>query len=221
MAAGIDKLILGGGLIAIGATIFAESGLLVGFFLPGDTLLFGAGILASQGTIPLHWLLVVVILSAILGDNVGYSIGKRTGKRIFNKQEGILFRHEHIERAEAFYEAHGGKTIIMARFVPIVRTFAPLVAGIGAMDRRRFLAFNAVGGILWGGGVTLAGYWFGAKVPWVEQYITPILLLVVLLSFAGSLTHILRDPVSRKLLMNKLRRGRDYILARRPGRSHK
>ncbi|TXG76001.1 DedA family protein [Patescibacteria group bacterium] len=214
MAAGIDKLILGGGLIAIGATVFAESGLLIGFFLPGDTLLFGAGILASQGTFPLHWLLLIVIVSAIVGDNVGYSIGKRTGKRIFKKEEGILFRHEHIERAEAFYEAHGGKTIIIARFIPIVRTFAPLVAGIGRMDHRRFTFFNAIGATIWGGGVILLGYWFGTKVPWVEQFITPILLIVILLSISGSLIHVFREPQSRKLLIEKLRRGRKHVQSR-------
>ncbi len=205
MAAGIDKLILGGGLIAIGATVFAESGLLIGFFLPGDTLLFGAGILASQGTLPLGWLLFVIITSAIIGDNVGYSIGRRTGPRIFKKKDGILFKKEHIERAEAFYQAHGGKTIVLARFVPIVRTFAPLVAGIGKMPRKRFMFFNVFGGFLWGGGVTLAGYWLGSKVPWVEEYITPIILGVVLLSIAGSLIHIFKDPVSRKLIKERLR----------------
>ena len=204
MALSIDKIILGGGLIAIGATIFAESGLLVGFFLPGDTLLFGAGILASQGTLPIGWLLVVVISAAILGDNVGYSIGHRTGKKLFNKKESLLFQHEHIERAEKFYEDHGGKTIILARFIPIVRTFAPVVAGIGNMSRKRFFLFNSIGGALWGGGVTLAGYWFGARVPWVEHYITPIILGVVALSIAGSFTHILRDKKSRALLMQKI-----------------
>lgn len=207
MALSIDKVILGGGLIAIGATIFAESGLLVGFFLPGDTLLFGAGILASQGALPIGWLLLVVIISAIVGDNVGYSIGHRTGKKLFKKQDSILFQHEHIERAEKFYEAHGGKTIILARFVPIVRTFAPVVAGIGTMPRRRFMVFNAIGGILWAGGVTLAGYWFGSKVPWVEDYITPVILGVVALSVFGSFAHILRDKKTHGLLVAKLKRG--------------
>ncbi len=211
MALSIDKFILGGGLIAIGATIFAESGLLIGFFLPGDTLLFGAGILASQGTLPIDWLLVVVIVSAIAGDNVGYSIGQRTGKKLFKKKESLLFQHEHIERAEKFYETHGGKTIILARFIPIVRTFAPVVAGIGSMSRRRFLIFNAIGGILWGGGVTLAGYWFGSRVPWVEHYITPVILGVVLLSVAGSLTHLMKDKSNRKLLMRKLRNIRSRV----------
>src|SRR5690606_30194197 len=126
----IDKWILGGGLVAIGGTVFAESGLLIGFFLPGDTLLFVSGILAAQGVFNLPLLISVVIVAAILGDNVGYSIGRRSGKRLFSKKDSILFRQEHLERAEQFYEKHGGKTIIFARFVPVVRTFAPMVAGI-------------------------------------------------------------------------------------------
>ncbi len=199
----IEKAILSGGLIAIGATVFAESGLLIGFFLPGDTLLFGAGILAAQGTLPLGWLLVIVISAAIVGDNVGYSIGRRTGKRLFHKKESILFRQEHLERAEAFYEKHGGKTIILARFVPVVRTFAPIVAGISKMPRQRFLAFNVVGGTLWGGGITLLGVWLGQRVPWVEHYITPLILLIVFLSITLALLHILKEKDSRQLLMAK------------------
>lgn len=205
MALNIDKVILGAGLAAIGATVFAESGLLIGFFLPGDTLLFGAGILASQGTINLWHLLIVVIVAAIVGDNVGYSIGRRTGKRMFTKKEGILFRHEHIEKAEKFYEAHGGKTIIMARFIPVVRTFAPMVAGIGKMPRKRFMTYNIIGGVLWGGGVTLLGYWIGTKVPWVEHYITPILLAVIFLSITGSLVHIFKDPEARRIMKDRVK----------------
>ncbi len=201
----IDKAILGSGLIAIGATVFAESGLLIGFFLPGDTLLFGAGILAAQGTLPLGWLMLVVIVAAIAGDNVGYSIGRRTGKRLFHKKDSILFRQEHLERAEAFYEAHGGKTIIMARFVPVVRTFAPMVAGMGKMPRGRFMAFNVVGGILWGGGITLLGYWLGQKMPWIGDYITPVILSIVVLSVSLALFHLLKDKETRVLLMAKIK----------------
>jgi membrane-associated protein len=200
----IDKAILGGGLIAIGATVFAESGLLIGFFLPGDTLLFGAGILAAQGTLPLGWLIVIVIVAAIVGDNVGYSIGRRTGKRLFKKKDSILFKQEHLERAEKFYEVHGGKTIILARFVPVVRTFAPMVAGIGKMSRRRFMAFNVVGGTLWGGGVTLLGYFLGRRMPWIEHYITPLILLVVILSISLAAFHILKEKDNRALLAKRL-----------------
>lgn len=205
MALSIDKLILGGGLIAIGATVFAESGLLIGFFLPGDTLLFGAGILAAQGTLPLGWLLVVVILAAIIGDNVGYSIGRRTGKRLFSKKESILFKPDHLERAEAFYEKHGGKTVILARFVPVVRTFAPMVAGIGKMTRQKFMVYNIIGGVLWGGGITLLGYWLGSKVPWLEDYIDLVILGVVGLSVALAAFHILHDGDNRRLIAQRAR----------------
>jgi len=201
----IDKIILSGGLIAIGATVFAESGLLIGFFLPGDTLLFGAGILAAQGTLPLPWLIMVVIISAIAGDNVGYSIGRRTGKRLFHKKESILFKPEHLERAEEFYEKHGGKTIILARFVPVVRTFAPMVAGIGKMSRQRFMFFNIIGGVLWGGGVTLLGYWLGTKMPWLENYITDVILAILVLTIALSAFHILKEPDNRKLLIKRIK----------------
>jgi membrane-associated protein len=204
VALNIDKVILGGGLIAIGATVFAESGLLIGFFLPGDSLLFGAGILASQGTINIYWLLVVVIAAAIIGDNVGYSIGRRTGKRLFQKNDSILFRKEHIEKAEKFYEKHGGKTIIMARFIPVVRTFAPMVAGMGKMSRRRFVIFNIVGGILWGGGMTMLGYWVGAKIPGVDKYVTPVIILVIVVSIGGSLLHVFREKDARDLMKHKL-----------------
>lgn len=211
MAMNIDKVILGAGLLAIGGTVFAESGLLIGFFLPGDTLLFGAGILASQGTLNLFHLLVVVIVAAVLGDNVGYSIGHRTGKRLFNKKDSILFRHEHIEKAEAFYAKHGGKTIIMARFIPVIRTFAPMVAGMGKMSRQRFLVFNIIGATLWGGGVIMLGYWIGSKIPWVEHFITPIILGVVLISLAGSLVHIFREPDARAILVKRIRHLLSYL----------
>lgn len=201
----IDKVILGGGLIAIGATVFAESGLLIGFFLPGDTLLFGAGLLAAQGVLPLHWLIIVVIVAAIVGDNVGYSIGRRTGKRLFRKKESILFDPEHLERAEKFYEQHGGKTIIMARFVPMVRTFAPMVAGIGKMPRGKFLVFNIIGGVLWGAGVTLLGYWLGSSMPWLADYVSHVLIFIILASVVVALLHIFREEKNRKIFISRLK----------------
>lgn len=212
MALSIDKAIIGGGLIAIGATVFAESGLLIGFFLPGDTLLFGAGIAAAAGKLPLDWLLAVTIASAIVGDNVGYSIGRRTGPRIFKRKDSILFKKEYIAQAEAFYKKHGGKTIVIARFVPIVRTFAPMVAGIGKMDRKRFMAFNVVGGILWGGGVTLLGYYVGSKLPWTEDYIGIIILGVVIVSVFGSVGHILKEKENRAIISQRIKKALSSIL---------
>ena len=190
----------------IGLIVFAESGLLVGFFLPGDTLLFTAGFFAGQGKLPLIWLIITIVLAAIIGDNVGYEIGKRTGHRIFRKKDGILFRHEHIARAEAFYEKHGGKTIILARFIPIVRTFAPVVAGVGKMPRKRFMLFNVFGAVFWGAGVTMMGVWLGSKIPNIDRYILPIILLAMSLSFGPSLYHIIGDKTVRDRILLVLRR---------------
>jgi membrane-associated protein len=203
---GIDKVILSGGLIAIGATVFAESGLLIGIFLPGDTLLLGAGILASQGTLPLIPLIAIVVCAAITGDNVGYSIGRRSGPKLFKKKDGIVFRQEYIQKAEAFYEKHGGKTIILARFVPIVRTFAPLVAGVGKMPRRKFFLFNVIGAVLWGAGVVLLGYWLGTKIPGLDQYITLTIILVTILTFGTALWHVLKDERARSALFASCKR---------------
>jgi membrane-associated protein len=206
MALSIDKWILGGGLLAIGGTVFAESGLLIGFFLPGDTLLFGAGILAAQGVFNLPLLIFVVITAAILGDNVGYSIGRRTGRRLLDKKESILFKPERIELAEKFYDQHGGKTIILARFVPVVRTFAPMVAGMSKMPRQKFMFYNIAGGVLWGGGVTLAGYFLGKQLPWLEDFITPVILVIIIGSVLVALFHLLKEQETRKLFTTKLKR---------------
>ena len=202
----VDQLIQSGGILSIAAIVFAESGLLIGFFLPGDTLLFSAGFFASQGMFPLPLLLIAVIAAAIVGDNVGYSIGKRAGKRLFKKKDGILFKQEYIQRAEAFYEAHGGKTIIMARFVPIVRTFAPVVAGVGSMSRQKFMAYNIVGGTLWGAGVSLLGYLLGNRIHNIDHYLLPIMGLVVVLSFGPALWHIFGNKETRQKIFAKLRK---------------
>lgn len=189
----VEHIIQSGGLLLIGLIVFAESGLLIGFFLPGDTLLFAAGFFAAQGKLSLFWLLVVLIVAAVVGDNVGYTIGKHTGKRIFKKKDGVIFRHEYIERAEDFYEKHGGKTIILARFVPIVRTFAPVVAGVGNMDRRKFMFYNIIGAVTWCVSITMLGYWLGSKIPNIDKYILPVILLATLFTFGPPLIHVWRD----------------------------
>jgi membrane-associated protein len=192
-------------ILLVAGIVFAESGLLIGFFLPGDTLLFGAGLLASQGELPLIPLTLAVIAAAIIGDNVGYSIGRRAGHRLFTKKDSLLFKHEHVKRAEKFYDDHGGKTIIIARFVPIVRTFAPVVAGIGKMPRSRFMYFNVLGGMFWGAGITLLGYWFGQRIPHLDKYIELIFIGIVVLSLGLSLLHILREKDNRVLLAQKIK----------------
>ena len=201
----ISALILGGGLLAIGLTVFAESGLLVGFFLPGDTLLFGAGILAYQGVLPLPLLIVVVVVAAIAGDSTGYAIGNKFGPRLFRKKDGLIFKQQYLRQAELFYEKHGGKTIIIARFVPIVRTFAPVVAGIGNMPYHKFLPYNIIGGLLWGVSLPLLGYFVGSQIPGVEHYIEPVLLAVIALSLGPALYHLFREEKFREAIKLKLK----------------
>lgn len=204
----IEAIIHAFGLLGIAAIIVAETGLLLGFFLPGDTLLLFSGFFASQGLLPIEWLIITIVVSAIVGDNIGYSIGRRTGHRIFKKEDGILFHKDHLIRAEKFYEAHGGKTIILARFLPVIRTFAPLVAGIGKMDRRRFMFYNVFGALIWGVGLTLIGYHLGNLIEpeVIERAILPVILLATLLTFGPGIIHALRDPRVREKLKEILKR---------------
>lgn len=201
----IEHIIQSGGILLIAAIVFAESGLLIGFFLPGDTLLFTAGFFAAQNNFNIVVLLVAVILAAILGDNVGYSIGRRTGHRIFKKEDSIFFHKDHIMRAEKFYERHGGKTIILARFVPVVRTFAPIVAGVGKMDRKRFVLFNIVGGVLWGGSMTLLGYWLGSKIDNIEKFVLPAFGFATLITFGPAIYHLLKEKGNRERIISKVK----------------
>lgn len=200
-----ETIIKTGGLALIAFIVFAESGLLFGFFFPGDTLLFLAGALAAQGEFNIFVVISIIMVSAALGGHVGYIIGQRAGPRLFRKSDGILFRKEYIERSEKFYEKHGGKTIMLARFIPIVRTFAPVVAGMGNMDKRRFTFYNIVGSAVWGAGVTSAGYLFGQFVPNIDAYILPIIALIMVFSFAPAIYHILSDPKARSLMGQKIR----------------
>lgn len=196
------------GLIILGSIVFAESGLLLGFFLPGDTLLFTAGFFASTGKLPLAGVLLAVFLGSVLGDNVGYTIGKKTGPRMFRKKDGIIFRQEYILRAEKFYEKHGGKTVILARFVPVVRTFAPMVAGISNMPRRKFLPYNIVGGALWTLIVTLLGYQLGNLVDphTMEKYIVGAVGLALLVTLGPTLYHLLREERLRMFVRAQFNR---------------
>lgn len=195
------------GILGVGLIVFAESGLLIGFFLPGDTLLFLSGFFAAQGYFPIALLVAVIVISAVIGDNVGYSIGKKTGPKVFKKEEGIFFHKDHIERAEKFYETHGGKTIILARFVPVVRTFAPLVAGVGKMPRKRFFLFNVIGAIIWGVGVTMFGYWAGGFIDphYIELFSIPVFVLITVLTFGPALLHLFKEKESRQIIKEKIK----------------
>lgn len=194
------------GYIGIFAIVFAESGLLIGFFLPGDSLLFTAGFLASQGIFDIHILAVICFLAAVLGDSVGYAFGQRVGKRLFYKTDSWFFHRDNLEKANSFYKKHGKKTIILARFMPIIRTFAPIVAGIGDMEYRTFIVFNLIGGILWAMGLSYAGYFLGNLIPNVDKYLIPIVLGIIILSVAPGIYHVLKDPETRKKILATLRR---------------
>ncbi len=198
----VTHVIESGGLLLIGFIVFAESGLLIGFFLPGDSLLFTAGFFAAQGKLNIAWLLLVLFIAAVVGYEFGYHIGHRFGKRLFSKPDGRIFRQDYLVRSELFYEKHGGKTVMLSRFVPIVRTFAPIVAGAGNMSKSRFTVFNIIGALGWTMSVTILGYFLGSRVPNIEKYLVPVVLAAMLISFGPTLYHLLKDTS----LFRRLRR---------------
>ena len=171
-----------GGYVALVAIVFTETGLLIGFFLPGDSLLITAGLVAATGALDIWLLNVLLSVAAIVGDSVGYAIGYRAGPHIFTREDSRWFNKKHLVRTREFYERHGGKTIVLARFIPIIRTFAPVVAGVGRMEYRRFLAFNVLGGIGWVCGLTWAGYLLGQTIPDIGRYIHVVIVVVIVLS---------------------------------------
>jgi membrane-associated protein len=170
------------GTIGVIAVIFAESGLLIGFFLPGDSLLFTAGLLASQGKLNLPVIVVGCCVAAAVGGQVGYVIGTRVGPTLFRRPDTRLFKHEYVEQAQSYFDRYGSRTIVLARFVPIVRTFAPVVAGIGTMKWRTFAAYNVVGSVVWAAGVTLLGNVLGDTIPDIDKYLLPVIALIVIVS---------------------------------------
>jgi membrane-associated protein len=201
----IESLVKTAGYFGLFGIIFAETGLLFGFFLPGDSLLFTAGILASQGYLNIALTCLVLFIAAVLGDSTGYAIGNKFGKRLFHKEDSIFFHKDHLEKAQAFYNKHGGKTIILARFMPIIRTFAPTVAGIADMPYLKFLSFNVIGGLLWSVGLTLAGYFLGKLIPDVDKYLLPIIGLIVLVSIAPGIRELLGSKEKRENLRQTIR----------------
>jgi len=180
-----EDLLRNGGLLILGAIVFAESGLLIGFFLPGDSLLFIAGFLASEAgnnvLPPLPFVMLVSVSMAIIGDQVGYLIGNKMGPAIFARPKSRLFNPDHVTKAHAFFEKYGARTVVLARFVPIVRTFAPVVAGVGKMEYKTFVRYNIVGGMLWGAGLPLLGFFLG-QIDIVKEHIEIAVLAVVFIS---------------------------------------
>lgn len=186
-----EKVLVAAGTIGLIAIVFAESGLLIGFFLPGDSLLFTAGLFAAQGKLNLGIILGGCFVAAVLGDQVGYAFGNRVGPALFRRPDSRFFKQEHVEKAQGYFERYGSKTIVLARFVPIVRTFAPIVAGVGTMPYRTFLVFNVAGGLLWTFGVTLLGYFLG-EIAWIEKNLQVAILGIVALSILPIVIEVLR-----------------------------
>lgn len=200
------SLIKTAGYLGVFSIVFLESGMLVGFFFPGDSLLFTAGFLASQGFLDIRILVPGLFLAAVLGNSTGYYLGKNIGRKLFNKENSIWFNKKHLIRAERFYQKHGGKAIVLAQFVPVVRAFVPFVAGIGVMKYRRFVFFNFFGAVLWAVGVTLAGYYLGSLIPDVDKYLLPIVGLIIFASILPALHHALVDAEIRTSIIRTVTR---------------
>lgn len=182
------------GYLGILAVVYAESGVFFGFFLPGDSLLFTAGLLASQGLLNIWVLVVFVPLAAILGDNFGYWFGAKIGPKLFAREDSLFFHKHHIERTREFYAKYGVKAIVLSRFIPVVRTFTPVLAGVGGMPYKIFMKYNILGGVLWGVGMLLLGFSLGSAVPNIDKYLLPIILVIVVASFI---------PVVRELIKHR------------------
>ena len=185
------------------AVIFAETGLFLGFFLPGDSLLITAGIFAAKGDLNIFLLIFLLFIAGVLGNMVGYIFGHKVGKRLFSREDSVLFHKKHLKHAHAFYEKHGGKAIILARFIPIVRTFAPIVAGIADMPYTTFMFFNIIGGLLWTVGITLLGYFVGQLIP--DKYFEPIILIVIFVSLMPAFYEVFNTKEKRGNAKNMLR----------------
>lgn len=181
------------GLIGIFAIIFAESGLFFGFFLPGDSLLFTAGLLVSQDILPLYPLIIGCAIFAIIGDSVGYAFGKKIGPRIFTKEDSFFWNKNHIEKSHKFFEKYGPKAIILARFMPIVRTFTPILAGVGTMEYKTFLRYNIIGGVCWVIGLVLFGYFFGKLIPNPDKYLLPVIGFIIIVSILPALREVINS----------------------------
>lgn len=203
----VTTIVQSGGLLLIALIIFAESGMMVGFFFPGDTLLLSAGILAAAGQLSVVWAIIIIALAAIAGDNTGYHIGRKLGRRLFKKEDGIIFRHDYIMKAEWFYEKYGTKTMLLAHFIPIVRSFAPVTAGAGKMDYKQFVLFDAIGDTVWAISIVLFGYFVGSKVPGIDKYVEPLLIGIVLITLIPTLYHAFKDPKIRAAIKAKFARG--------------
>ena len=178
----IVELVKAVGYVGLFVIVFAESGVFFGFFLPGGSMLFTAGLLASQGLFNVHALIIILGLAAILGDSVGYWFGSKVGPKIFTREDSLFFKKKHLEQTKKFYDKYGARTIVLGRFIPIVRTFAPILAGVAEMHYGKFIRYNILGAIFWAIGMTLLGYFVGSSVPNMQDYLLPIILAIIFLS---------------------------------------
>lgn len=198
----VSEIIQTGGLILIALIIFAESGMFIGFFFPGDTLLLTAGVFAAHGKLPIATTIMVIALAAIIGDNVGYHIGRLYGRRLFKKPDGLFFRQEYVKQAEDFYERWGSRTMLFAHFFPIIRTFAPPVAGVARMDYKKFVLFDAIGDTAWAIVVTMIGYWFGSKIPNLDHYILLAVFIAMIFTLGPTIYHLGKALIQKRRTKN-------------------
>ena len=203
MLLGFDliNLITTVGYVGLFIIIFSESGLLIGLLLPGDSLLFTAGFLASQGYLNITTLVVLMFVAAVSGDSFGYFFGRKIGHRIFTKEKSLLLSKDHIQRSERFFEKHGPKAIIIARFTPVIRTLAPILAGVGKMKYSVFIFYNILGGLIWGMGIPISGYYLGQSIPNIDQFLIPIIVVVVVLSSLPTVIHLLKSKQHRQEIL--------------------
>ena len=194
----LPQLIKSLGYFGVWGIVFAESGLMLGFFLPGDSLLFTAGFIASQGFLNVFVLIFGSFACAVFGDNVGYATGYKFGRKLFQKEDSRLFKKKYLIQTQNFYDKHGKKTIVVARFMPIVRTFAPIIAGTAAMNRRIFTTYNLLGSFIWTVVVSLLGYFLGKLIPDVDAYLLPIVAVIIVASTAPSILHLIQENRNKK-----------------------
>lgn len=208
----VHNIVQAGGILAVAAIIFAESGLLIGFLLPGDTLLLTAGLFAGQHKISLIPLILSVIIAAIIGYQVGYAFGERAGPKMFRRKNGILLREDYIRSTNEFFEKYGPVTVVAARFIAHVRTFVSVIAGAGKMDKRAYLTYNVIGAILWGGGLTLVGYWLGSSIPNIDRYFFPVIIGGLVIIYIVSFWSLAKSPARRMAVKKGLKEDFDYFI---------
>lgn len=194
----VTHIIQSGGLVLLGLFLFSEVGLFLGFFLPGDTLLIAAGIYAKEGKLNIAAVMIVAAIAATAGDSTAYMIGRHVGRRFFKKKDSVLFDPEHVAKAEKFYDKYGPKTLLVAHFLPVVRTFTPLLAGVAHMPYRRFLMFDAIGDSFWAVSVSLVGYYIGSRIPGIDNYILAIVLFAVVVSSGPTIIHVIRLQLRKR-----------------------